>query len=160
MKKSFTLLAGVVLLLAIPFAACHNKGKKAEIIAADHKSRNVTIELTSVVEIKGVYHLMMNDSINSGIDTTFITDVYRGKTVKWIKSNNSGIEKIVKVKGHRNHFIFKKNPSELINSDGFEMVIPDDAENCMMEEYLIEFKLKKDHLNYISDPYLRIPPED
>ena len=156
MKNTFTLLAGIVFLLAIPFAGCHHHGHKPERIQPGHMPRNVTIELTEVSEIKGEKHLQMYDSIHMGIDSAFITDVYPGKKVIWSVKGDE-IEKIIAIEGRWHHFIFIENPHSTHGPKEFEMDIPEKVERCIMEKYVIMYKLKKDDSTYVSDPYLRVP---
>jgi hypothetical protein len=154
MKNLFTILAGIVFLLAIPLAGCSQVPDK------------VTIELTAVVEINGVKHLLMRDSNDMtciGIDALFTTDVYKGQKVKWKAGKYSGIQHIKKIEGRGDHSgahsIFKNNPQPTSDNEGLEMIIPEEAVKGAIEKYFIIYHLKGDTTGYLSDPYLRIPED-
>lgn len=165
MKKTLTLFSGIVFLIAILVAGC--KGRTQGSGTTDPDSKDATplpVETDVIITLDSIHfdeqgnpHLYLNDSKDpnhSGIDSTFITDVYRERLVTWNTRPESGI-KILNIKGH-SKFIFKADPHQLLNTDDFEMEIPNNVETCIMEEYDIRYRWKEQE--FVSDPFLRIPP--
>ena len=174
MKKLLTLSTGIVF-IAILVAACNSSGSKQKGDAEDLETKSepkalsretITITLDSIIDVLNLEkvpkkHLLLHDRNHPrGIDTTYITDVRPGDTVRWDIGTDSGIEEIKQIKGVSHNWIFKKAPYIDTSTGKWTLVIPDTVKSCIMEEYKIKYTTRNEDKTieeYESDPYLRIP---
>jgi hypothetical protein len=159
MKKIFTLLTGIVFLIAILVAG----GCKS---ANDQKSPNdlkkVTIYLRSI-EINGEKHLSLCDLKGVPVIDSLKTDVDAGTIVIWRLERASGIKSISKIyRSTEKQKIFKTDPQKKLFSKKFQLIVPDDVKRGTkeyLEEYTIEYT-DEENTNWKIDPFLRVPPVD
>lgn len=156
MKKILAFLTGAVLLITILAAgACG----RTELPKAT-KNMSVVIIYVKAVSINGENHLKMYDSNEPDsikIDS-LITEVEAGTDVYWVLAEQSGLEKIRKIKPKSpGGQIFHKNATGYWSQTRYKKhKVPDNAQEGE-EAYLIRVKDLEGN-KWEIDPYLRIRP--
>lgn len=153
MKKTFTLSAGILLLVTILIAVvCNCTGNRK-----DGKDLKVTtIHIKAVIK-DGKKHLRLCDSNGNIATDHLITCVERGSIIIWklrTFSNIKSIERIYSAEKERE--IFWVDPKEG-PENVFTLKVPEDVDSGKMEKYGILF-IHKDGSKEVIDPYIRIEP--
>jgi len=118
----------------------------------------VKIYLRSIEQEGKKKRLAMFDSNGNGDIDNLITDVPAGAMIIWKPDRFSGIKSITRIYSKEDiHPIFKKDPRKRVLCKGFELKVPENAEQDDKEKYTIECLLE-DNSELIIDPYVRIPP--
>lgn len=156
MKKAFTYLTGIVLILTILIT-----NGFAQEVNPDKSPENLKkVEIFLKVFIKdGEKHLEMYDSNNPAkkvIDDLY-TVVDPGTKVVWRRAKDSGISSIRKVGPIDPGEIFTGDARTILLNKRFRTRIPDvELKRDKEEKYIIIFKDKKEKEETPIDPYLRV----
>lgn len=155
MKKIFTLLTGILLLVAILIAGgCHR------LTNAENKKgpKDVTIHLKSVKK-NGEKHLKLSDSNGNVAIDHLITNVIPGTTVIWKPTIFSRIDNIERIYSSKGKIIFVNDAKRQGSGNVFKLKVPDVVAPGTMEEYIILYT-SKDGSRVEIDPYIRIEDDN
>jgi hypothetical protein len=155
MKKIFTLLFGIVLLVA-----CTNKN---ETTVSNKSRKRVTIYLRSI-EQNGEECLTMFDSNGNFAINDLTTDVLEGGTIIWKLEHPSGIRKIAEISSKPGEGkVYSINPKPQLLGKGYKLKLIKDlaksSTDTVTERYFIEYYVHGEQKPVKIDPYIRILPE-
>ncbi len=159
MKKILTHLTGIVLLITILMAGGCSPAKVPQ---ASTEDLSVVIIYVKAVKVKEENHLEMYDSGDLGNRVIDELETYVDDSTKiyWMLADDSGLEKIKKVKPKNTGGKIMPGPAKGIwfLKHYKKHVVPGNQKSGDTQEYLIRVK-DLDGKTWEIDPYLKIPDQ-